>query len=58
LWLKILVLHLEGKTHMEIVSEERIQAEGAWVEKSAVTKLWSAVIQEVQGRPRKVHNYR
>ena len=43
---------------MEIVSEERIQAEGAWVEKSAVTKLWSAVIQEVQGRPRKVHNYR
>jgi hypothetical protein len=43
---------------MVIISEERIQTEGVWAEKCAVTKLWSAVREEVQGRPRKVHNYR
>jgi hypothetical protein len=43
---------------MGIISEERIQTVGVWVEKSAATKLWSAVREEVQGRPRNVHNYR
>jgi hypothetical protein len=43
---------------MGIISEERIQTEGEWVEKSAVTKPWKTVREEVQGRPRKVHNYR
>ena len=43
---------------MVIVSEEIIQIEGVWVEKRAVTKLQSAVREEVQGRPIKVHNYR
>jgi len=43
---------------MVIVSGERIQIEGVWAEKRAVTKLWSAVREEVQGRPRKAHNYR
>jgi len=57
-WLKILVLRLERNTYMVIVSGERIQIEGVWAEKRAVTKLWSAVREEVQGRPRKAHNYR
>ena len=60
MWLKILVLHLGGNTYtyMEIISEERIQTMGVWVKKSAVIKLWSAVREEVQGRPRNLHNYR
>jgi len=55
-----LVLHLGGNTYtyMEIISEERIQTMGVWVKKSAVIKLWSAVREEVQGRPRNLHNYR
>jgi hypothetical protein len=36
---------------MEIISEERIQTMGVWVEKSAVIKLRSAVREDVQGRP-------
>jgi hypothetical protein len=35
----MLVLRLKGNTYMEIISEERIQAEGVWVEKNAATEL-------------------
>ena len=38
------------------VTAERIQPEGVWVKKGALTKLYSAVGEEVGGRPRKVYN--